>query len=236
LTFRPESGILFLRNSCFLRREAVAEKKTILVVEDEISVLDVLEAILTQAGYGVIRAMDGKSAVRKARENPKTPDLILADIRMPLMNGFEMRQELRSDPMTRRIPFIFVTGSPDRSDKPVAFGLGAARYITKPFTQEQILTAVGSALADREARDRLCALKVRQHSGSLAEASVFSLIDFFYVNRWSGKVRVTSGDKLGVLWFEGGEPVVTQVGQKRDWTALEEMLSWKEGTFELVTV
>jgi DNA-binding response OmpR family regulator len=214
----------------------MAKKKTILVVEDEISVLDVLEKILTQAGYQVIRALDGKGAVKKARESPKMPDLILADIRMPLMNGFEMRQELRSDPMTRRIPFIFVTGLPDRTDKAMSFGLGAARYITKPFTQQQILAEVGAALVDREARDRLSALKVRQYSGSLAEASVFSLIDFFYVNRWSGKARVTSGKKQGVVWFEDGEPAVTQLGQKRDWTALEEMLSWKEGTFELVTV
>jgi CheY-like chemotaxis protein len=214
----------------------MAERKAILVVEDDASVLDLLQTILTQAGYEVIRAVNGNDAILKAREYSKMPDLVLSDIRMPEMNGFQMRQELRADPMTRRIQFLFITGMPDRSDKPMAFGLGAARYITKPFTSTQILDEVSAALADREARDRLCSLKVRQHSGSLSEASLFSLIDFFYVNRWSGKVQITSGEKQGVLWFENGEPAVTQLGQRKDWTALEEMLSWKEGTFDLAMV
>ncbi len=162
--------------------------------------------------------------------------LILADIMMPRMDGYEMRHALRSNLLTRRIPFPFVTAKAARADKALAFSLGAHRYITKPFTKDQILEEVSSALADKESRDGLSKFQAPRHSGSLAEASVYSLVDLFYVNRWGGKVQLTANEQQGVLWFEGGELVGTRVGQKGDWTALEEMLSWKEGAFDWVRV
>jgi CheY-like chemotaxis protein len=211
----------------------VAEKKTILVVEDETSVLDVLEKILAQAGHEVIRAGDGKEAVLRARGYPKKPDLILADIMMPVMNGFEMRAALKDDRATRSIPLIFITAKSTDRDKAMGLGLGAVRYIVKPFTKSQILVAVKSAFADAAERNRLGASKARKQTGTLKKTSVHSLVELFAVNQWNGKILFRSGEEGGLLKFEKGEIKEANVGRGNNWLALEEMLAWKDGTFDL---
>jgi len=211
----------------------VAAKKRILVVEDESTVLDVLEEILTQAGYEVIRAVDGEEAVFRAQGHPEMPDLILADIMMPKMDGFEMRSALKADKATRGIPVIFITAKANDRDKAMGLGLGALRYIVKPFTKDQVLEAVRLAFSDLEERSRLVAFKGRKHSGSLKETSVHSLVELFTVNAWSGKALLHSGEDEGVLKFEKGEIKEANVGRGNNWMALEQMLSWKDGTFEM---
>lgn len=214
----------------------MTEKKTILVVEDEPSVLDVLEAILTQADYEVVRAGDGKDAVLKAKRGPKTPDLILADIMMPVLNGFEMRAALKDDRTTRGVPLIFITAKGADRDKALGLGLGAVRYIVKPFTKDQVLTAVKAAFADSEERDRLAANKAQKQSGSLNESSVHSLIELFALNQWNGKILLRSGTEEGYVKFEKGEIKEANVGRGNNWLALEQMLAWKNGTFDMERV
>ena len=211
----------------------MAEKKTILVVEDEGSVLDVLQEILTQAGYDVIRAGDGKDAVLKAKKSPRTPDLILADIMMPVMNGFEMRAALKDDRTTRGIPLIFITAKGADRDKAMGLGLGAVRYIVKPFTKDQVLSSVKMAFADSEERRRLAANKARKQSGNLTDTSVHSLVELFAVNQWNGRILLRSGDEEGFLKFDKGEIKEANVGRGNNWLALEEMLAWKDGTFDM---
>ncbi len=211
----------------------MAEKKIILVVEDEASVLDVLETVLVQAGYEVIRAVDGEEAVFRAKGHPKMPDLILADIMMPKMDGFEMRSALRADRATRGIPVIFLTAKTNDRDKAMGLGLGALRYLVKPFTKDQVLEAVRLAFADLEERHRLSAIKARKHSGSLKDTSVHSLVELFTVNEWGGKALLRSGEEEGVLKFEKGEIKEANVGRGNNWMALEQMLSWKDGTFDM---
>lgn len=211
----------------------MAEKKTILVVEDEPSVLDILEQILVQAGHEVIRAVDGEEGAFRAKGHPKVPNLILADIMMPKMGGYEMRSALKAEKATRGIPFIFLTAKGSPADKAMGFGLGAQRYLVKPFTKEQVLEAVKTAFADVEERHRLAAIKARKHSGSLKDTSVHSLVELFAVNEWNGKALLHFGEEEGVLMFEKGEVKEANVGRGNNWMALEQMLAWTEGTFEM---
>lgn len=211
----------------------MAENKRILVVEDDPVAQAMLDTILSGAGYEVFRARDGEEGLFQARESSRMPDLILADIMMPVMDGYEMRVALQADFMTRRIPFIFVTAQTGRADKAKAFGLGAHRYLTKPFTREEVLGAVQAALADAGTRDRLAALPGTTHTGTLSEASLYSLLDLFYVKQWSGQIEINSQEMKGRLRFEKGAPVETDIGWGNSWTALEEMLAWKDGSFEM---
>lgn len=211
----------------------MAETKKILVVDDETSVLDVVDKILTQAGYEVIRAADGKEAVMRAKGYPQKPDLILADIMMPVMNGFEMRSALKDDRATRSIPVIFLTAKGAERDKAMGLGLGAVRYIVKPFTKNQILLAVKSAFTDTAERNRLGATEARKQAGTLKKTSVHSLVELFAMNQWNGKILLRSGQEEGVLKFEKGEIKEANVGRGNNWLALEEMLAWKDGTFDL---
>lgn len=106
------------------------EKFSILVVDDEKSNIDVLHHILKEE-YTVYVAKNGQNAIRMARDH--IPDLILLDVIMPDMSGFEVLEELKISGMTRNIPVIFITGLNNAEDEEKGFILGAVDYITKPF-------------------------------------------------------------------------------------------------------
>jgi len=209
------------------------QKQAVLIVEDDPSVLALLDMTLTRTGYEVIRARDGEEGLKMARGGARAPDLILADIMMPKMDGYEMRTALLADTATRAIPFIYLTAKTARVDKAKAFALGSYRYLTKPFTQGTVLEAIQAALRDTVERNRLTALATRKLSGSLDATSVASLVDFFVVNRYDGSLRVHSGPSAGSARFERGEISYSDIGKGNTWAALEELLEWREGTFEM---
>ncbi len=106
-----------------------AKKSTVLVVDDQATVIKVMERMLSPE-YTVLTAKSGKAALELARI--KLPDLILLDMVMPEMDGIEVCQQLRKDPLTQSIPVIFVTSMDDRHNEETGFRAGAVDYITKP--------------------------------------------------------------------------------------------------------
>lgn len=117
----------------------------ILVIEDDLATRENTLDTLELEGFEVVGAKNGQIGVKMAREH--LPDLILCDIQMPLLDGYGVLLMLRSDPQTATIPFIFLTGMSDRSDLRQGMDLGADDYVTKPFTSEELLTAVLARLA-----------------------------------------------------------------------------------------
>lgn len=115
---------------------------TILVVDDTPANLRLLSSILSGAGYQVRPARNGQIALTAAQSDP--PDLVLLDIMMPGMDGFEVCQHLKADPKTEHIPIIFISALDDIQGKVKSFELGAVDYITKPFQAEEILARVNS--------------------------------------------------------------------------------------------
>ncbi|MGQ4646897.1 adenylate/guanylate cyclase domain-containing protein [Lyngbya aestuarii] len=120
--------------------QADAPKRNILIVDDTPNNLRLLSAILTKRGYEVGKALDGKIALRAAKTAP--PDLILLDIKMPEMNGYQVCERLKADDKTREIPVIFISALDDVLDKVKAFRSGGVDYITKPFQGEEVLARV----------------------------------------------------------------------------------------------
>jgi twitching motility two-component system response regulator PilH len=112
--------------------------KKILIVDDVATDLKKLEDIVTQAGYIVITAANGKDAVDKARS--MNPDAVLVDIIMPDMNGFQVCRAIKTDSATRNIPVVIVSSKSEKTDKVWGQEQGAAGYITKPYTPDQIVT------------------------------------------------------------------------------------------------
>jgi len=129
----------------------------ILVTDDSHASLQVLHEILTTEGYGVVSARDGQSALLCAKE--QLPDLILLDIKMPDMDGFEVCRQLKANPQTQDIPVIFISARNEIFDKVHAFQTGAVDYITKPFELEEVLVRVATQLSIR----RLHAHLIRQN-------------------------------------------------------------------------
>ncbi len=119
-------------------------KGDILVVDDVPENLQLLSALLSKHGYEVRRVINGKMALNVANADP--PDLILLDIMMPDMDGYEVCKRLKADELTREIPVIFLSALDDVLDKVKAFGVGGVDYINKPFQAEEVIARVENQL------------------------------------------------------------------------------------------
>lgn len=114
----------------------------ILVVDDVTDNLKLLMNILTEQGHRVRPASDGYLAVRAAAVKP--PDLILLDVKMPGIDGFETCRRLKNDPITQHIPVIFMTAMGSLEDKLKGFEVGGVDYITKPFSEPEVIARINT--------------------------------------------------------------------------------------------
>src|SRR5499426_3512571 len=112
----------------------------VLVVEDEQDVAELLRYNLKKEGYEVTAAPNGADAVKLARD--LLPDVVLLDIMIPQLNGWEVCRRLKNDAETRGIPIIMVTGRVEEGDKVLGFELGADDYVTKPFSPRELVARV----------------------------------------------------------------------------------------------
>lgn len=115
---------------------------TILIVEDTLSEMELMSHYLRESGYSVISAVSAKEALSLAVE--KRPDVIVTDIVMPGMSGFELCRNLKKNPATERVPIIICTSKNQEIDRLWGMKQGADAYITKPFTREQLVRAIKS--------------------------------------------------------------------------------------------
>lgn len=132
-----------------------AAQNIILIVDDNPANLGLLSDLLDDSGFEVWVARDGESAIRKVEYAP--PALILLDVMMPGIDGFETCRRLKSNPLTKDIPIIFMTALSDTVDKVKGLNLGAVDYITKPFQNEEVLARVKLHLQLRELTKTLAA-------------------------------------------------------------------------------
>lgn len=128
-------------------------KADILVIDDTPDNLNLLSAMLTEQGYKVRSVTKGSTGLRGAQIVP--PDLILLDINMPEMNGYEVCQQLKASDRTHDIPVIFISALEDVLDKVKAFSVGGVDYITKPFHLEEVLARIETHLTIRNLQKRL---------------------------------------------------------------------------------
>ncbi len=120
------------------------QKGTLLIVDDVPANLSVLSEFLSETGFKVLVTQDGSRAIKKAEH--VHPDLILLDVMMPSMDGFQVCRILKSKDSTKDIPVIFMTALADTIDKIKGFSLGAADYITKPIQHEEVLARINTHL------------------------------------------------------------------------------------------
>lgn len=126
--------------------EMVSEKAKILVVDDDFYLMEGIRDILELAGYDVITANSGQTGLNILQTDKTLPDLIVSDIMMPYMDGYEFLNAVRAEPAWVDIPFIFLTARGERADKNLGRELGADDYVTKPFVPDDLLVAVAGKL------------------------------------------------------------------------------------------
>jgi DNA-binding response OmpR family regulator len=120
--------------------EILKANPRILVVDDDPDIRTILKMILTGGGFEVTLAADGEAGWKSASENP--PDLLLTDIMMPGLDGFELLQRVRADPRTRSLPVILLSAKSSSDDVARGVDLGADEYLTKPCPKAELLAKV----------------------------------------------------------------------------------------------
>ena len=121
------------------------EKNRILIVEDEESLLKLESILLSSKGYNVTGVMDGKSALEEVTLNK--PDLVILDIMLPEMDGFEVCRRIKENPDTRHVPVVMLTAKKNSQDVAHGQQVGCDAYITKPFKSSKVLDTIQELLA-----------------------------------------------------------------------------------------
>ncbi len=122
--------------------------KTILIVDDEEYIVTSLEYVMKSAGFDVVVAYDGEQAIEKVTKT--VPDLLILDVMMPKLNGFEVCEKIRANPLWKSIRIIMLTAKGRDSERQRGMSLGADDYMTKPFSTRDILKRVEELLAETE--------------------------------------------------------------------------------------
>lgn len=213
-------------------------RHVILVVDDEDLVRNVLTTVLTEAGYRVVEAANGQEALRKIYTSPDWsasgfPDLIVSDVMMPVMDGFELCTRVKSNPVLKPIPFLFLTVKKGTLDRAKGFLLGCQRYIVKPFNRKDLVQAVNERLVDAEQTRALMAEHGQTFEGQLSQTSVLSIVDLFLIGGWTGFATFQAQDKKGRIEFKSGEIAKVAWDQTEGEQALASILAQVEGTYRV---
>jgi two-component system alkaline phosphatase synthesis response regulator PhoP len=128
-------------------------KGKILVVDDEIYIVHILDFSLGMEGYEVVTALDGEQALERARA--EKPDLIVLDIMMPKLDGYETCKRLKADPETKDVPVILLSAKGRNVDQKVGFEVGADDYITKPFSPRKLVERINAILGHGQSQQRM---------------------------------------------------------------------------------
>jgi CheY-like chemotaxis protein len=201
----------------------------VLLVESDPEALRELEAILRRAGHEVAVATDGALAVNKALAAP--PQLIVTATEMPLVDGFKLCQLMRTNPVTREIPFVFLTSKETTTAELGKYLRPVDEFLLKPVREQEFLARVGAILSrGRSARP---AVEDQQRLlGTLTEISLMDLLQILRMNRRSGLLELEMEGKRGTLFISEGEILDAEVGRFRGEKAFYRTLGWEGGKFE----
>ena len=147
----------------------------VLVIDDQQANVRMVGALLTRSGYHVLPALSGGEGLELARTHK--PDVVLLDMKMPGMDGFEVLKQIRENPETRDLPVIFLTADNDRENLVRAFAAGAIDYITKPFVAEELLARVLTHVDLKKSRDAL--RRFAREKQEMAELVAHDLRNYF---------------------------------------------------------
>ncbi|TDK23066.1 hybrid sensor histidine kinase/response regulator [Luteimonas aestuarii] len=223
----------------------------ILIVDDQPANLHVVSTLLARHGYEVTTAANGEVALEMLQTQP--PDLVLLDMLMPGMDGFELMAEIRRQPELAQLPVVFLTVAQDRDLLLRAFETGAVDYVTKPFMPEELLARVEAHLGLKRMRDRLERVaRERQELVNLVAhdlknplTSVHFAIDILLAGgvsderraRYFRMIRESTDDAFGYirryLETQAASVSTPQAGDDAAVASVGELLQWLEGRYAL---
>ncbi|MGH2397711.1 MAG: response regulator [bacterium] len=200
----------------------------ILVVDDEPKWLRIVSLYLSNRDCHVDTALSGEEAIKKVAA--EHPDLIIADIGMPGMDGYELCSRLRRDASTRTIPFIFLTARDQDQDKIKARKVGADDYLIKPCPLERLAQSVETVM-DRIEQARKIPLDRIGMSGRIEEVDLLDMIQTLELDQKTGALVLSHGERTGTLYFRNGVIVEADLRSPKREEPLFRLLGWKTGRF-----
>lgn len=204
-------------------------KSKILVVDDNAYLVDILSFSLEMENYEVLKAYDGEEALKIIMD--VKPDLILADIMMPKMDGFELCKKTKEKPETKNIPFLFLTAKGKLDDQLKGFSLGGDDYIVKPFNLNDLLKKIAKSIERFKESDSL-SFKIPE-KGSLQDIPLMKLLQLIKSKNSTATLTITNPNDVGKIYTKKGKIVYAKTSINKNKAALESILSWNEGQFSI---
>jgi DNA-binding response OmpR family regulator len=206
-------------------------RKTVLIVDDSPLIQQIVADAFKPRGFEVLRAGDGSEGLRQVSET--RPDVIVADILMPVMDGWRFCEEVRRNPTTFDIPFIFLTTESEVRKRVRGLRLGADDFLTKPFAPEE-LVARAEKLLERAERFRRLTAATNSLSGHTEHLPVADLLQILSLNGKTGSLRLEGrSDEVGRIHFDHGRIVHCELGEVLGVKALFRLMMWPEARFVL---
>jgi CheY-like chemotaxis protein len=205
-------------------------RRAILVVDNDMKVLQMVEKALQKNKYRVHLATDGALAINRALAEP--PDIVVSAVEMPLLDGFKLCQLLRTNPITRDIPFLFLTSKESSVQRLGSFLRPFDEFLLKPFKGEELLGRVSALLERLEKVEQMPAGEQQALLGTLTEITLMDLLQVLRMNRRSGFLDLEQGGRFATVFIREGEVVNAKLGKFKGEKAFFRLLDWSKGKFE----
>jgi uncharacterized protein (TIGR02266 family) len=219
------------------RHDPASEPADVLVVDDSETYREQAAKTMRAEGHRVTTATNGLEALGVALR--QAPDIILSDVNMPVMDGWQFLRMLRSRPSVANVPVVFLTTLGGESERLKGYQLGVDDYIPKPFDERELVLRVTRILGRSRRRPTSSAAR-NALRGDLAQVGLGSVLSFVQIERRTGLMLVISDDRIASLHVLNGDIVQVDLPDSLDHlTGIErifEVLSWPKGRFELSSV
>ncbi len=208
------------------------DNPTILVADGDPKNLQILRESLEASGFEVIVASDGLQAWQKISSD--VPDLILSEVNLPKLDGFQLLEKLKADPVTSSIPLMFLTNRRELQDRVRSLRGGVKDYMIKPLHVKEVIARVRMILRRMERIREEDVESARKLAGRLEEFSVIDLIENFGMERKTGILTLyNANNKSGEIYFRDGAVINASLANLKAEKAVYQMLPWKHGHFTM---
>jgi len=208
--------------------------KRVLVVDDDYFIKEIVSTALAENGFAVSKAGNGLEALEIIQK--ERVDMVILDVVMPKMDGWQLLQELRAKPETAYLPVIFLTTRAREKDRVKGFQLGVDDFLAKPFNVNELVLRVKRML-ERVDRENRMPLGQNGLQGSITDIGLASLLMMLEVERKTGLLRLAREDHRCVLYMQEGNIIRARSNNRSLTSGLRvvfDSLNWKDGQFQFI--
>jgi len=201
--------------------------RRILYLDNDPGMRKMISKVLTEEDYEVFAVAHARDAIKELRE--KNIDLVITDVLLPEIDGFQFYQIVKRHPRTSAIPFVFLTTKADEEDKLKGLKMGADDYLVKPIKPRELIAKIDMII--KRADKVKGSIEGATLAGNLADQGVAELVQFIDLSNQTGSLNIETPKGAGKIFFERGKLYAANFSEKRGQDAVWALLGEKDGTF-----